>query len=144
MKKIQKKRVNTLALKQPDFSKLLGLKLTLVDYKKVEATLDVKEKFVNRNGVMHGGAIMAFADDLGGTATFVTLEPGQSTTTIESKTNFLRPITIGDKIRAVCKVLNRGKTIVLVQTTIYRSDKKVAAIVTQTQMILTFSHSKPE
>ena len=144
MKKIQKKRVNTLALKQSEFSKLLGLKLTLVDYKKVEATLDVKEKFVNRNGVMHGGAIMAFADDLGGTATFVTLEPGQSTTTIESKTNFLRPITIGDKIRAVCKVLNRGKTIVLVQTTIYRSDKKVAAILTQTQMILTFSHSKQE
>ena len=135
--------MNSLTLKQPKFSKMLGLKVTHVKCGQVKAELDVKEIFVNRNGVMHGGAIMAFADDIGGTATFATLEPGESTTTIESKTNFLRPIRIGDRIRAVCEGLNRGKTIVLVQTKIYRSDNKVAALVMQTQMILTFSQKKP-
>ena len=98
----------------------------------------VKKELANRNGVMHGGAIMGFADNIGGTATFLNLEPEFSATTIESKTNFLRPIRIGDMITAECNVINRGKKIVVLQTTIFRSDEKVAAIVTQTQLKLKF------
>ena len=98
----------------------------------------VKKEFSNRNGVMHGGAIMAFADNLGGTATFIKLEEGLQTTTIESKTNFFRPIKIGSKIRARCDILKSGKKIIVIQTTIFRADKKIAAVIIQTQMILKF------
>ena len=123
---------------QPEFSKLLGMTITSADETQLFAEMTVKKEFANRNGVMHGGAIMAFADNIGGTATFINLEPGLSTTTIESKTNFFRPIKIGDKIEAQCDIIKQGKKIVVLQTTIFRPDKKIAAIVTQTQMILKF------
>ena len=130
--------LNDLIKNQPAFSNLLGITITSADENQVAAELIVKKEFSNRNGVMHGGAIMGFADNIGGTATFINLEQGLSTTTIESKTNFFRAIKIGDKIKAICKILNRGKKIVVLQTTIFRSDNKIAAIVTQTQMILKF------
>ena len=123
---------------QPEFSRLLGMTITDVNDTQLFAEMTVKNEFGNRNGVMHGGAIMAFADNIGGTATFINLKPGLSTTTIESKTNFFRPIKIGNKIKAQCDILKQGTKIVVVQTTIFRPDKKVAAIVTQTQMILKF------
>jgi len=130
--------LKTLINSQPEFSRLLGMTITNVNDTQLFAEMIVKKEFGNRNGVMHGGAIMAFADNIGGTATFINLKPGLSTTTIESKTNFFRPIKIGNKIRAQCDILKQGTKIVVVQTTIFRPDKKVAAIVTQTQMILKF------
>ena len=123
---------------QPPFSKLLGMSIIDANETQVFAEMQVKEQFANRNGVMHGGAIMAFADNLGGTATFINLETGMSTTTVESKTNFFRPVKIGDLIKAQCEILKKGKKIVVLQTTIFRPDKKIAAIIIQTQIILKF------
>ena len=123
---------------QPAFSRLLGITIISVSKTQLFAEMVIKKEFANRNGVMHGGAIMAFADNLGGTATFINLKANLSTTTIESKTNFFRPIKIGEKIKAQCDILKAGKKIVVVQTTIFRPDKKIAAIVIQTQMILKF------
>ena len=100
------------------------------------AELSVTEDLANRNGVMHGGAIMALADNLGGTATMINLPPGKTTTTVESKTNFLRPIRLGDVARAVSLPLHIGRTTQIWQTTITRGDGKTAAIVTQTQMVI--------
>ena len=123
---------------QPPFSKLMGMSITEANQNQVFAEMEVTQKFSNRNGVMHGGAIMAFADNIGGTATFINLKKGLSTTTIESKTNFFRPIKIGENIQARCEFLKKGKKIVVLQTTILREDAKVAAIVVQTQIILKF------
>ena len=85
---------------------------------------------------MHGGAIMALADNLGGTATTANLKQGQSTTTIESKTNFFAAMPIGDVANAECTPLHRGRTTMVWQTRITRGDGKLCAIVTQTQLVL--------
>ena len=138
MLKITKHRIKRVIDNQPPFSRLLGLNILDAKENQVFAEMEITEHFTNRNGVMHGGAIMAFADNIGGTATFINLEKGMSTTTIESKTNFLRPIKIGDLITGQCDILNKGKKIVVLQTSIFRPDNKLAAIVTQTQMILKF------
>lgn len=138
MSNVSEDLLETLVKSQPAFSKLLGMTITKANQTQVFAEMIVKKEFANRNGVMHGGAIMAFADNIGGTATFINLKKGLSTTTIESKTNFFRPVRIGDTIVAQCDILKQGKKIVVVQTTIIRPDKKVAAIVTQTQIILKF------
>ncbi|WP_223825759.1 PaaI family thioesterase, partial [Enterobacter roggenkampii] len=82
----------------------------------------VTQDHANRNGVMHGGAIMALADNLGGTATIINLPEGKTTTTIESKTNFLRPIRIGDTATATAIPLHKGRTTMVWQTTITRGD----------------------
>ena len=121
---------------QPPFAHFLGIRITHVSPERVEAEILVREEFNNRNGVMHGGAIMGFADNLGGTATTANLKSGQSTTTVESKTNFFAAIPVGEIAKAECTPLHRGKTTMVWQTKITRADGKLAAIVTQTQLVL--------
>ncbi len=43
----------------------------------------------NGKSVIHGGALMAFADTLGAAGTVINLPEGHATATIESKTNFI-------------------------------------------------------
>lgn len=131
-----REELDRIAFDQPAFARLLGFRLVSAEPDEVLAELSVTEDLSNRNGVMHGGAIMALADNIGGTATMINLPQGKTTTTLESKTNFLRPIRIGDTAHARCVALHRGRTTMIWQTTITRDDGKVAAIVTQTQMIL--------
>lgn len=125
-----------IAFDQPDFARLLGFRLVSVSPDAVVAQMAVTQDHANRNGVMHGGAIMALADNLGGTATIINLPEGKTTTTIESKTNFLRPIRIGDTATATAIPLHKGRTTMVWQTTITRGDGKPAAVVTQTQMVI--------
>lgn len=121
---------------QPPFGRLLGVELVSVAPDRVEVTMVVAPEFGNRNGVMHGGAIMGLADNLGGTATFLNLAPGKKTTTVESKTNFLRAIPVGSRARAVCEPLHRGRTTMVWQTRVLTEEGKLAAMVTQTQLVI--------
>ncbi|MBN9531022.1 MAG: PaaI family thioesterase [Alphaproteobacteria bacterium] len=118
------------------FAKLIGLELTAVTPEKVEASLKMREEVCTRPAVMHGGAIMALADTLGAIATVANLPAGVGTTTIESKTNFFGAIPMGQTARAECTPLHRGRTTMVWQTRVMREDGKVAAIVTQTQLVL--------
>jgi 1,4-dihydroxy-2-naphthoyl-CoA hydrolase len=128
--------VNEAAYKQPAFADFLGLKITSITPERVTAELPAREEFNNRHGIMHGGAIMALADNLGGTATTANLKPGQATTTIESKTNFFAAVPIGDIAYAECVALHRGRSTMVWQTRVTRGDGRLCALVTQTQMVL--------
>ena len=131
-----REELDRIAFDQPAFARLLGFRLVSAEPDEVLAELSVTEDLSNRNGVMHGGAIMALADNICGTATMINLPQGKTTTTLESKTNFLRPIRIGDTARARCVPLHKGRTTMVWQTTITRGDGKTAAIVTQTQVVI--------
>ena len=124
------------AEQQPPFAQFMGMEITEVTPELVRAQLLVREELGNRNGVLHGGALMALADNLGGTATTANLKDGQSTTTIESKTNFFAAIPIGSTAKAECTPLHRGRTTMVWQTKVMREDGRLAAIVTQTQLVL--------
>ncbi len=128
--------LRAIALDQPPFAELIGVRIGAFTAERIEAEMTVTPPLANRNGVLHGGAIMALADNMGGTASFLNLREGQGTTTIESKTNFFRPVAVGDTAHAVTVPLHRGRKTMVWQTTITRDDGKVAAIVTQTQMVL--------
>ena len=128
--------VNAHAYNQPAFAKFLGIKIVEITPERVLAELPVRDDLKNRFGIMHGGAIMALADNLGGTAATANLKEGQSTTTIESKTNFFAAIPIGDVAKAECTPLHRGRTTMVWQTRITRNDGKLCALVTQTQLVL--------
>jgi 1,4-dihydroxy-2-naphthoyl-CoA hydrolase len=121
---------------QPPFGRWLGMKLVHISPDRVVAELTVREEMTNRNGVLHGGAVMALADNMGGTATFLNLPPGAATTTIESKTNFFAACPLGETITTETTPLHRGRTTMVWQTRITRADGKLAALVTQTQMVL--------
>jgi 1,4-dihydroxy-2-naphthoyl-CoA hydrolase len=118
------------------FSKFIGLKIVSYSPDKIEATLEAREELSNRAGVLHGGAIMTLADTIGGVGTTANLPKGYGTVTIESKTNFISGIPIGDTAHAECTPLHRGRTTQVWQTKITRKDGRLAAIVTQTQLVL--------
>lgn len=128
--------MNAMAMIQPPFSKFIGIKVTHVSPDRVTAELPMRDDLNNRFDIMHGGAIMALADNLGGTAASANLKDGQSTTTIESKTNFFAAVPLGDTAYAECTPLHRGRSTMVWQTRITRGDGRLCALVTQTQMVL--------
>jgi 1,4-dihydroxy-2-naphthoyl-CoA hydrolase len=121
---------------QPPFAGFMGMKITHVSPDKVTAEMVVRDELNNRNGTLHGGAVMALADNLGGTATMANLPKGGRTATIESKTNFFAAIPAGDTARAECTPLHRGRSTMVWQTRITRNDGRLCALVIQTQIVI--------
>lgn len=118
------------------FAKFIGLQIVSISPDKVEATLRTRSELSNRQDQLHGGAIMAIADTIGGVGTTAGLPAGASTVTIESKTNFFAAIPLGETAHAEATPLHRGRTTQVWQTRITRSDGRLAALVTQTQLVL--------
>lgn len=118
------------------FAEYLGIELTVANAECVEARMLVKKELCTIPDILHGGAIMAFADTLGAVATFINLPKGATTTTIESKTNFLAGVPLGDLALGQCTPVHRGRKAMVWQTRITRADGKLAALVTQTQLVL--------
>jgi 1,4-dihydroxy-2-naphthoyl-CoA hydrolase len=127
----------TLMEKPPlPFAKLMGIVITEVTPERISAELKVRDDLCTRPAILHGGAIMAFADTVGAYATVANLPTGTTTTTIESKTNFFAGVPLGDTAKAECTPLHRGRTTMVWQTRISRGDGKLAAVVTQTQLVM--------
>ncbi len=118
------------------YSESLEMEVVAATLDEVVLRMPVTRTLTNRNGVLHGGAIMSLADHAAGTATQLRLAEGAATTTLESKTNFLRPIRLGDVAEARPRPLHLGRTTMIWQTDIRRGDGKLAAVVIQTQLVL--------
>lgn len=118
------------------FAKMIGVHFTHATKARIEAELKVTPEHCTLPPNLHGGAVMAFADNLGGCGAFMNLPEGTTTSTVESKTNFLRPVPMGDVAKGVTTPINIGRTLQVWKTEVYRGDGKLAAIVTQTQIVL--------
>ncbi len=118
------------------FAALLGIEIVSATHEKVTAHLKVRDDLCTRPAVLHGGAAMAFADTLGAIATVLNLPEGASTTTIESKTNFLGPAPVGSTVVGECTPIHRGRRTMVWQTRISTQEGRLVALVTQTQMVI--------
>jgi 1,4-dihydroxy-2-naphthoyl-CoA hydrolase len=112
-----------------------GIRITDADKDKLVGELDVDDRHLNNSGHVHGGALAAFADDLGGALAGLNVSPGFRTTTIESKTNIFRACAPG-RLTGVAVPVHVGRRTIVLQTSIYRADGKLAAMMIQTQMVL--------
>ena len=117
------------------FIKFMGVNVIIRSPERSEAELTNRDDLCNRRDVMHGGAIMALADTVGATATFLNLPPGASTTTLESKTNFFSAGRDG-VVRAEATPLHRGRTTMVWQTRVTDASGRLLAQTIQTQMVL--------
>ena len=117
------------------FADLVCIRFTAASREKVVAELPVRDDLCTRPAVLHGGAIMAFADTLGAAATILNLPEGMWTTTVESKTNFLSPAPVGTKVTGETTPVHRGRQTMVWQTRVVREDGKLVALVTQTQLV---------
>ncbi|MBV9861609.1 MAG: PaaI family thioesterase [Alphaproteobacteria bacterium] len=117
------------------FAELLGIEFVNASKDRIVAELVVREDLCTRPAVLHGGAIMAFADTLGGVGTMLNLPEGAGTTTVESKTNFIAPAPVGTRITGEATPLHRGRRTMVWQTRI-TAEGRLVALVTQTQLVL--------
>ncbi|MDG2284712.1 MAG: PaaI family thioesterase [Alphaproteobacteria bacterium] len=118
------------------FARLLGMRFTFASPDRLVAELDIRDDLRTSVDVAHGGALMAFADTMGGMATFLNLPEGATTMTLESKTNFLSGAPAGSKITGETTPIHRGRTTMVWQTRITSQAGRLVAMVTQTQMVL--------
>jgi 1,4-dihydroxy-2-naphthoyl-CoA hydrolase len=118
------------------FAELLGIEFISASPDKIVAEMIVREDLCTRPSVLHGGAVMAFADTLGATGTIVNLPEGAGTTTIESKTNFVAPAPAGTRVIGEATPIHRGRRTMIWQTRVLTPEGRLVALVTQTQLVL--------
>jgi 1,4-dihydroxy-2-naphthoyl-CoA hydrolase len=118
------------------FAELLGAELVSAEPDRIVAQMTVREDLCTRPAVLHGGAVMAFADTLGALGTIANLPEGAGTTTIESKTNFIAPAPVGTRIVGESTPVHRGRRTMVWQTRIATAEGRLLALVTQTQLVL--------
>lgn len=116
------------------FASVLGIELLEARPEIVRARVEWTPERCTAGGIMHGGAIMALADNGGGICAILNLPDGaQGTATIESKTNFLRAVRDG-AVNATTRPLHKGRTLIVVETELSDDSGKLVAKVTQTQI----------
>ena len=118
------------------FAQSLGVELTAAEKEEVRGRLAFRPELCTAGGVLHGGALMTFADSLGAICAFLNLPEGASTATIESKTNLFRAVRDG-VVTATTRPLHVGRSFIVVQTDVADGDGRRVAQVTQTQAVLT-------
>src|SRR6516225_7222671 len=91
------------------FAALLGIEFVSAAPDRIAARMTVRDDLCTRPAVLHGGAMMAFADTLGAAGTIVNLPEGTGTTTIESKTNFVAPAPVGTRVIGEATPVHRGR-----------------------------------
>jgi uncharacterized protein (TIGR00369 family) len=118
------------------FTAFLGIEMVSASPHEVRARLAWSEDRCTAGGIMHGGALMGLADNVGGFCAFLNLPEGAGgTATIESKTNFFGPVRAG-YVNAVSRPLHTGRRTIVVDTELYDDAGKLVARVTQTQAVL--------
>lgn len=120
----------------PPLPRWMGITITVAEPDRVVAEIMVREELCTSGDIMHGGAIMAFADTVGALGTVVNLREGQGTTTVESKTNFFAATPVGTRLVAEATPLHRGRRTQVWETRLTNVEGRLVAKVTQTQMVL--------
>lgn len=117
------------------FAVACGIEVEAAAADEVRGRIAWRDDRCTAGGVLHGGALMTLADTLGGICAFLNLPEGAGTSTIESKTNFVRAVK-GGTASATTRPLHVGRQTIVVQTEIRDDAGKLVAFVTQTQAVL--------
>lgn len=124
-------------LPTPPFSQTFNCKLVEANEGHVVFEGETDQKLLNPLGTVHGGWALTLIDSVTGCAAHSTLPAGSSYTTVETKTNFIRPIAqdLG-KVRAEGSVIAKGRKIITAEGKIFSEDGKLLAHGTATLIVL--------
>lgn len=114
---------------------LLGFSLVSMKYGEVIMEFEAGPQHANPMGTLHGGVLCDLADLSMGAVYATTLVEGESFTTLELKINFLKPFWTG-KLRAVARLVKRGKTVGMTECEIFDTNESLVAKVSSTCMTL--------
>jgi uncharacterized protein (TIGR00369 family) len=118
------------------FAGTLGIEMLSSAPAEVRGRIAWAESLCTVGGALNGGVIMSLADNTGALCAFLNLPEGSGgTTTIESKTNFLRAVRDGHAT-AISRPMHVGRRFVVVETDVRDDGERLVARVTQTQAVL--------
>jgi uncharacterized protein (TIGR00369 family) len=117
------------------FAAMLGVILDAAGPQEVRGRLPWAADRCTSGGVLHGGALMALADSLGGLCAYLNLPSGARTATTSSASVFTRAVREGE-VTAVARPLHVGRSVIVVQTDLADEAGRRVAQVTQTQAVL--------
>ncbi|MCH0541892.1 PaaI family thioesterase [Streptomyces sp. MUM 203J] len=122
------------------FAARLGIELHEATPERAVGSLAWSPEACTVGGVLHGGALMTLADSVGAVCAFLNLPAGAGTSTVESKTNFLRAAS--GRVHATARPLHAGGTLVVVQTDLRDDRDRLVGQTTQTQIVLAAEKSE--
>ena len=115
---------------------VLGIEFVTAARDEVRARVAWRQDLCTVGDVLHGGVVMALADSTGAACALLNLpSDATATTTIESKTNFLRGVR-GGHIEAVSTPLHAGRTTIVIETDVRDETGRRVAKTIQTQAVL--------
>lgn len=127
---------SAIAASWSNFSRHLGIEQVSLEPAGAVFRMPVSEQLANRNGVLHGGALMSLVDQVAGSLAFANCPDDATNVTVEAKTNFFRFARVGDVITAVGVPLHVGRTTLVAQVTTTRRDGKELSATMQTQFFV--------
>lgn len=115
---------------------LLGMEITEVERGRVVFELVADEIHENPMGTMHGGIVATLVDSAMGCAVASMLPADTTYTTLELKTNYVRPIvqTTG-RIRAIGRVVHIGGRVATTEAQVVGSDGTLYAHASSTCLV---------
>jgi 1,4-dihydroxy-2-naphthoyl-CoA hydrolase len=117
------------------FAATLGIELVSASPEEVVGRLAWREGLCTMGGMLHGGALMSLADNLGGVCAYLNLPAGAGTATISSSTNFMRGVRDGT-VTATARPLRVGRSVIVVQTELHDGAGRLVVQTTQAQAVI--------
>jgi uncharacterized protein (TIGR00369 family) len=125
------------ALAAPPFSQATGIRAKQIEVGRVVFEGTPSEQFYNPMGNVHGGWIATLLDTAMACAIQSTLPAGQSYTTLELKTNFLRPVFVSTGVlRCQGVVLSRGGRVASSEGKVFDKEGNLVAHGTETCLVM--------
>ncbi|HEX7054808.1 MAG TPA: PaaI family thioesterase [Burkholderiales bacterium] len=125
------------ALPSPPIAELLGMRLVEVEEGRAVFECLPGEQHYNPIGVVHGGLAMTLLDSAMTCAVQTRAAAGSGFTTVEAKTNFVRPISSATgTIRAIGTLLHAGSRLATAEGRVVDASGKLYAHATTTCIVL--------
>ncbi|MBI1858189.1 MAG: PaaI family thioesterase [Candidatus Melainabacteria bacterium] len=98
-----------------DFDKHLGLKVVKRKKGYCKIRLDVKPKYLNRGGIVHGGVLATLCDVALAGAVATAMREGQWCVTVQLQIEYMNPAFLGEPLFGYGKLIRAGRTLAFVE-----------------------------
>jgi acyl-CoA thioesterase len=99
-------------------ARLLGMRIETLEDGIGRVSIQVNERLMHPQQIVHGGVIFTLADTAMSMALISVIPPGTRFSTIEAKINFLAPVRTGE-LRAEASIVQQGRSIAVLEATVY-------------------------
>lgn len=106
------------------FGKLIGMDFKIINDGNVDYYLTISKTHLATPNSAHGGVIASLVDAaLGVAGLSMVYKENKVVSTVEYKTNFMNPALLNDELKAVAKVEQRGKRILIISCDVFATNR---------------------